>query len=38
MAHTCYVKEKRGDGNEISVFSDCWELRVFSDELNVVHM
>lgn len=38
MAHICYVKEKRGEGNEISVFSDYRELMVFSDELNVVHM
>lgn len=38
MAHICYVKEKRGEGNEISVFSDYWELTVFSNELNVVHM
>ena len=38
MAHICYVKEKGGEGNEISVFYDYWELMVFSDELNVVHM
>lgn len=38
MDHICYVKEKRGEGNEMSVFSDYWELMVFSDELNVVHM